>query len=261
VLYFVDTYANYYDTALAAALVSVLEHNGVSVYVHPAQLTSGMAMVSLGAVGRARLVADRNVEILAEAVRQGYHIVATEPAAVSCLLHEYPNLLDDDRSRLVADNVSEACTYLWRLHQDGKLRLDMKPIHMALAYHLPCHVKSLGVGTPGEHLLRLVPGLSVQPVQKGCSGMAGTYGLKRENYRSSLRAGLNLINELRLPQYQAATTECSTCKMQMEQGTTKPTVHPIKILAVAYGLIPPDRNPLAVRGQNLIVSNVDEDHD
>jgi len=29
--------------------------------------------------------------------------------------------------------------------------------------------------------------ISVQPINKGCSGMAGTYGLKRENFRHSIR--------------------------------------------------------------------------
>ena len=37
VLYFVDTYANYHDPQLAEALVAVLEHNGVAVYVPPNQ--------------------------------------------------------------------------------------------------------------------------------------------------------------------------------------------------------------------------------
>jgi Fe-S oxidoreductase len=77
--------------------------------------------------------------------------------------------------------------------------------------------------------------------------MAGTFGLKRENYRSSLRAGWGLISTLRKDEIQAGATECSACKMQMEQGTSKPTIHPLKILAMAYGLMPkapllPDEN-------------------
>ena len=112
VLYFVDTYANYHDPQLAEALVAVLEHNAVAVYVHPGQQASGMPMISLGALGQARKVAEHNVALLAEAVRQGYHIVATEPSAALALTHEYPALLDDDDARLVAANTSEACTYL-----------------------------------------------------------------------------------------------------------------------------------------------------
>ena len=64
--------------------------------------------------------------------------------------------------------------------------------------------------------------------------MAGTFGLKRENYRNSLRAGMPLITAVRDPAIQVGTTECSACKIQMEQGTTKPTIHPLKILAFAY---------------------------
>ena len=50
VLYFVDTYANHHDPKLAEALVAVLEHNGVAVYVPPNQYPSGMGMISMGAV-------------------------------------------------------------------------------------------------------------------------------------------------------------------------------------------------------------------
>jgi Fe-S oxidoreductase len=213
-----------------------------------------MAMISLGAVERAKRVAERNVALLADAVRQGYTIVATEPAAALCLKHEYLNLLDDEDVRLVADNTSEACTYLWRLHQSGKLELDLKPINSSLGYHQPCHLRALNVGAPGERLLRLIPGLAVQRVERGCSGMAGTYGLKRENYRSSLRAGWGLISALRDPAILLGATECSTCKMQMEQGTTKPTIHPIKVLALAYGLMPEVATLLTARGQDLVVT-------
>ena len=68
--------------------------------------------------------------------------------------------------------------------------------------------------------------------------MAGTFGLQRENYRNSLRIGRGLITALRSPNVQLGVTECSACKLQMEQGTTKPTLHPLKLLAIAYGLMP-----------------------
>ena len=254
VLYFVDTYANYHDPQIGEALVAVLEHNGVAVYVPPEQRASGMAMISMGAVDRARRLAVKNVALLAEAVRQGYQIVVTEPSTAICLTHEYPNILDDDDARLVAENTTEACTYLWRLHQQGILQLDLRPVNAALAYHMPCHIKALGVGSPSQNLLRLIPSLSVQRVEKGCSGMAGTFGIKRANYRTSLRAGWELISHMRTPGVQAGTTECSACKMQMEQGTTKPTLHPLKLLALAYGLMPEVASQLTARGTELVVT-------
>lgn len=254
VLFFVDVYANWHDVQLAEALVAVFEHNGVAVYVPPNQTQSGMAAISMGAVETARKFAVRNVQVLAEAVRQGYRIVTAEPAAALCLTHEYLNFLDDDDARLVADNTTEACTYLWRMHQEGQLELDLKPVNASLGYHLPCHLRALRVGMPGYQLLRLIPGLTVTQIGDTCSGMAGTYGLRRANYRSSLRAGWSLIASLRSPTIQMGTTECSACKMQMEQGTSKPTVHPLKMIALSYGLLPELASLLGRRSEELIVT-------
>jgi Fe-S oxidoreductase len=254
VFYFVDTYANYCDTQLAEAVVAILRHNGVAVYVHPRQRHSGMPMVAAGAIDRARRVAQRNVGLCAEAVRQGYTVVASEPTATLCLTREYPHLLDDEDARLVAAHSSDVCHYLWRRHQLGKLQLDLKPQHLVIGYHAPCHLLALEVGTPGQNLLRLIPGVSVHPIDCGCSGMAGTYGLKRANYRNSLRAGWGLISAIRDAKIQVGATECSACKMQMEQATSKPTIHPLKILALAYGLMPELAAQLTARGEKLVVT-------
>lgn len=254
VAYFVDTYANFHDVQLGQALVAVLEHNGIQVYVPPDQRQAGMAAISCGALDSARRLARHNLESLAEAVRQGYHIVATEPAAALCLIREYPNLLGDEDARLVAANTSEACSYLWKMHTMGQLHLDLKPINATLGYHAPCRLRALRVGAPGVNLLRLIPGLTVHVLEEGCSGMAGTFGLRRENYRASLRAGWNLICRLRDPSLQAGATECSACKMQMEQGTTKPTIHPLKLFALSYGLMPEAAALLTMPTQELIVT-------
>ncbi|MBL9091912.1 MAG: anaerobic glycerol-3-phosphate dehydrogenase subunit C [Planctomycetaceae bacterium] len=254
VLYFVDTYANYHDPLLAEAVVAILEHNGISVFVPPNQGQSGIAMISLGAAELARRTARENIAVLAEAVRQGYTIVTAEPSAALCLKVEYPQLIDDEDSRLVADNTMEACHYLWQLHTAGKLQLDLKPINAVVGYHQPCHMKALEIGSPGEHLLRLVPGLTVATVEKGCSGMAGSFGLKKENFRNSIRAGWDLISTVREADWNAGTTECSACKMQMEQGTSKPTIHPLKLLALSYGIMPELNDLLATRSQELIVT-------
>jgi FAD/FMN-containing dehydrogenase/Fe-S oxidoreductase len=127
VAYFVDLYANYHDPQLAEATVAVLKHNGVSVYVPQGQKQAGMAAIADGALDIARRFAEKNVAVLADAIRQGYHVIASEPAAAVCLQREYPQLLDDEDAGLVAENTSEVCSYLWRLHTVGKLQLDFTP--------------------------------------------------------------------------------------------------------------------------------------
>ncbi len=251
VLYFFDTFVNYFDPQLGLAAAAVLEHNGIGVYVHPDQMPSGMPMIATGALDHARIIAEHNVALLADAVRQGYHIVATEPSAAICLTYEYPRLVDDDDAKLVAANSSEACSYLWRLHQSGKLQLDLKPIYASLGYHMPCHMKALKVGSPGEQLMGLIPGVRLRHIEAGCSGMAGTYGLSSKHFRGSVRMGMKLFNRLRSTRIDVGATECSACKMHMEQGAEKPVVHPLKLLAASYDLMPEIKKKLATVNRDL----------
>ena len=254
IVYFVDAYANWNDVELGKSFVRVLEHNGIDVLVPSGQNVSGMSLVSEGAIVRAKKIAQKNVELLAEWVRQGYKIVTTEPSAALALKHEYLNLLDDQDATLVAENTIDATSFLLQLHLSGDLELDFRPVNAAIGYHLPCHQRALGEDIPAMKLLRLIPGLQVELIEKGCSGMAGTYGIKRKNYLRSLRIGFALINAMRSTDIIAGTTECSTCKIQMEQGTTKPTIHPIKILAMAYGLMPELDDLFSRRSGDMVVS-------
>ncbi|MFK7769952.1 MAG: anaerobic glycerol-3-phosphate dehydrogenase subunit C [Mariniblastus sp.] len=254
IVYFVDAYVNWNDVELGKAFVKVLEHNGIDVVVPPGQNVSGMSLISEGCVVRAKRLAQRNVELLAEWVRQGYKVVTTEPSAALALKHEYLNLLDDQDANLVSQNTIDATTFLLELHMAGDLELDFKPVNAAIGYHLPCHQRALGNEVPAMKLLNLIPGLHVELIEKGCSGMAGTFGIKRKNYMRSLRMGFALINAMRSTDIIAGTTECSTCKIQMEQGTTKPTIHPIKIMAMAYGLMPELEDLFNRRSGVLVVS-------
>ena len=68
--------------------------------------------------------------------------------------------------------------------------------------------------------------------------MAGTWGLQRKNYRNSLRIGWPMISAMRSSGAQLACTECSACKMQIQHGTDLQTLHPLKLLAYAYGRLP-----------------------
>jgi len=244
VLYFLDTVARRHDPGLAEAFVTLLERSGGGVFIDPRQVSAGMPLVSAGDVAAARRLATRNMRILAEAVRLGYRIVCTEPAAVTCIRHDYPRLVDDEDMGRVVDATCDAATFLWELHRDGRLPTPVQPIRDRVLYHTPCHVRVAGGASPAEQLLRLIPGMAVDATDRGCSGMAGTFGLARRHYRASLRIGLGLMAAVRSSGIDYGATDCSACRIQMEQGTDKPTVHPVKLLARACGLLP-ERRPTA----------------
>ncbi len=238
VVLFVDAFVNWNDPELGRALVAILEHNGISVTVPLNQKFSGLSLISAGAINAAKKIASANVAVLAEAVREGATVLTIEPAATLALQHEYLHILSDPDAKLVADHTFEATQFLWDLHCQGKLRTSFRETPIQLAHHLPCHQRATVAGNPGFELLKLIPQLQVTAVHKGCSGMAGMFGVFERNFRTAQRIGADLIREIRQDDYQAGTTECSSCRIQMEQDTDKPTVHPLKILARAYGLMP-----------------------
>ena len=87
-------------------------------------------------------------------------------------------------------------------------------------------------------MIRRIPDLDAEFINRGCSGMAGTFGLLRDNFRTSLRAGRGLLNRLGDSDLELGSSECSACRLQMEQGSPKRTLHPIKLLSLGYGLSP-----------------------
>lgn len=238
VVYFVDYFANFHDTELAEAFCRVLEHNGHRVYIPRSQTVSGMSMVSAADMDAARTVAERNLRELIEPAREGYPILCTEPSAALCLTREYPLLIRNEDAELIARETRDAGTFLLELHRRGKLRLDFSPLPIRIAWHTPCHIRALGPEAGLLELLRLIPGLTIVPLEKGCTGMAGTFGLAAQNFQQSLQIGAELMDAVRTVDAVAGTTDCSSCRMQMEQRASIPTIHPIKLLALSYGLMP-----------------------
>jgi Fe-S oxidoreductase len=238
VAYFVDVFANYNDPQIAEAVVAVLHHNAIEVYVPPGQVGSGMAPLTQGDLETAREMAQSNLRVLADLAREGYRIICSEPTAALMLRHDYLDILDDPDARLVANQTVELTTFLWELYCQKRLRTDFRPLKFCIGHHIPCHLKALGQPPAGPDLLALIPGVQVRTIDVSCSGMAGTFGLKAENYAVSLQAGQPMLEVLREPSVMFGSTECSTCRLQMEDGGKKRTLHPVQYLALAYGLMP-----------------------
>ena len=244
VVYFVDVFANYFDQELAESVVGVLRHAGVNVFVPTNQHDSGMPALVSGDIDYARELALKNLRVLGNAVRDGYTVVCSEPTATLMLQQEYLRLTDDLDAALVAANTLDIGAYLTGLEARGQLPKPDQPVRAKVGYHQPCHHRALEIGTPGLDLIRKIPEIDVEFIDRGCSGMAGTFGLHRDHFRTSLRAGRALLSRLSDADLQVGSTECGACRVQMEQSSTKRTLHPLKLLALSYGLSPSLRRQL-----------------
>jgi FAD/FMN-containing dehydrogenase/Fe-S oxidoreductase len=237
-VYFVDLYANYVEPQIAEATVAVLQHHGYDVFIPADQRSSGIEALVHGDVETARELAEKNLRLLVEAARAGWPILCSEPSAALMLKEDYRDLCSDDDARVVSEHTFELTSFLWQLHRDGRLRTDFQPLDVSLGHHVPCHVKALNGPIAGPELLGLIPRVRMHTIDVGCSGIAGTFGMKSANYHLSRMAGAAMLSELQRPRTLFGSTECSTCRLQMEDGTGKRTLHPVQYLALAYGLLP-----------------------
>jgi FAD/FMN-containing dehydrogenase/Fe-S oxidoreductase len=238
VAYFIDVFANYNDPAIAEATVAVLRHNGFDVIIPPDQVGCGMAALAQGDVENARSAARANLRQLVELAREGVPILCSEPSAALMLRKDYLDLLDDADAPLVSAQTVEATAFLGDLHAQGRLRTDLQPLRVGVGHHVPCHIKALGQRAVGPALLSLIPGMRVRTIDVSCSGMAGMFGFHKDNYEVSRAAGRPMFTELAHPGVLFGSTECSACRIQMEDGSGKRTLHPLQYLALSYGLMP-----------------------
>jgi Fe-S oxidoreductase len=225
---------NYNDPSIGRALVSILEHNRVEVDV-PEQKCCGMPAMDGGDMEAALAKARFNVTRLSEMIDKGYDVLVPSPTCGYVIKKEYPDLVGTDESENVAKHTFDASEFLIRLNREGNLDTSFKESPGDVAYHVPCHYKAQRIGNRYTELLRLAGG-RVKVVDKGCSGIDGTWGMKREHYLMSNKVAKGMLEEFSSSPDHQACTDCLLAGLQITEGTGKPVLHPLHLLARAYGL-------------------------
>jgi glycerol-3-phosphate dehydrogenase subunit C len=216
----------------------VLRHNGCEVIIAE-QNCCGLPMQSNVEFGAARGYAQANLRKLAPYVRQGYLIVGTSTSCSLALKHEYHSVLGlaGEDAELVAGATYDFFEFLQMLDAAGRLDTAFRTLPTRhLAYHAPCQFRAHGVGRPATDLLRRIPGVTIAETLADCCGVAGTYGLKAEKYAIARDVGQPLFDEVARSGAPGLVCDSETCRWWLEQHTGLPAVHPVEVLAEAYGL-------------------------
>ena len=239
VVYFHGCSTQYYEPRVGRAAVNVLEANGFEVIVPP-QNCCGLPLLSNGEFTAARRYHSSNVRKLVDFARKGIPIVGTSTSCTLTLKEEAPELLDmyDEDTMLVARQTYDLNEFLLLLLDDDRLNLEMRPVPLNLPYHVPCQYRAHRIGNPGVEILNLIPELHITQSHASCCGIAGTYGYKREKYAIAMQVGAPLfrfIEEFKSP---LAVCDSETCRWQISHATNIPAIHPVELLAFAYGFKP-----------------------
>ena len=235
VAYFVDSYANYNDHHIGWAVLKLLRANDIEVIL-PKQKPAPLPAIVYGDFRRAKKDLEYSIGYLAQAVREGYKIVCSEPSAALCLKDESKHFVSGPDAEVVADNTYELMSYLNTLADQGGLKKPDKQIEGEFSYHCPCHLFAIGGGKASIELFKKLCALEVTDLAAGCCGLAGTFGMQSKNYDLSEEISKPLRNAIAEKGVKNVLTECGACGMQIEHISQAKAIHPIKLLYNAYDI-------------------------
>jgi len=224
---------NYNQPEVGRDAVAVLEKNGVTVDCPP-QRCCGMPFLDGGDLVNARKAAEANVAALLPAVRRGAKVVVPGPTCSYMMKQEYGALVGTDAAREVAANTMDLFEFLAARDRAGKFDRAVTSAPGKVAYHVPCHLKAQNIGFKSRDVLRAV-GAEVTMVDK-CCGVDGTWGLKKQYFAESFKIAAPALSAFKAAQPATVVTDCPLAAIQIQQGTGLKPMHPVSVLAGAYGL-------------------------
>jgi Fe-S oxidoreductase len=236
VVLYLDLYAKYNAPEIAQAAVDVLEHHGYEVDIPEAPWCKSPAL-SEGAVAESRETATQVAAALAPFAFQEIPIVTVDASAALALREEFLQYVDTPETRAVARHTHEIGQFLMELKNQKKLKAPTTEVNVTLGYHQGCHQRALHIGTPGLELVRAVNGVKVTQINHGCCGNPSFWGHAKKNYDESMWIGKGLFEQISDTRkgIEYGLSESTCCKLQIEHGSKKQTLHPIQILAMSYG--------------------------
>ncbi|MGC8520443.1 MAG: heterodisulfide reductase-related iron-sulfur binding cluster [Steroidobacteraceae bacterium] len=235
---FTTCYGNRNEPELDEDLAAVFEHNGISVSLLAAEHCCGMPRLELGDLEAVARLKEQNIPQLLAAIDAGYDIVAPIPSCVLMFKQELPLMFPGEADvQRVARRIFDPFEYLMLRHRAGALRTDFKHPLGKVSYHVACHLRVQNIGLKTRDLLQLVPGTTVEPIER-CSGHDGTYGVKKEFRAASMKIGRPVISRVEASGAAHYASDCPMAGHQIESGLASGAApeHPLRLLRLAYGL-------------------------
>jgi Fe-S oxidoreductase len=241
---FTTCYGNRNEPELATDLVAVFNHNDIPVRLVPKERCCGMPRLELGDLKTVAAYKEENIPQLLAVIAAGFDIVAPIPSCVLMFKQELPLMFPDDPDvKAVAARIYDPFEYLMLRHKVGRLKTEFKTSLGKVSYHVPCHLRVQNIGLKTRDLLRLVPGTTVDVIER-CSGHDGTYAVKREFRAASEKIGKAVATRVQNAAPAHYTSDCPMAGHQIESllpagaGAAVATgpEHPLKLLRLAYGI-------------------------
>ncbi len=232
---FCDEYTNFNDTEIGIKAIKLLTKLGY-VVILPNHVESGRTFLSKGLLEDAKKVAQKNVALLKDVVKNDTPLIGIEPSAILSFRDEYP-LLVDKNEKSAAEKLAKNCFLIDEFIANeitaGRINKSSFTIETKIVkLHGHCHQKALSSVDFSKNMLSLPTNYTVEVIPSGCCGMAGSFGYEKEHYDISMNIGELVL----FPAVRNATAETiiaapgTSCRHQIHDGTKKEARHPLEIL-------------------------------
>ena len=228
VLLWDDTWTRYHGSAPGRAAVCVLEAMGFEVDLVEGRKCCGRPAASRGLLGEVRRLGEHNLRLLAGGDEP---VVFLEPSCHSVFVDEYRQL-----GLPCADEVAARCLLIedFVLGTVASGSPEWSETGRLVAVHGHCHTTALADPSSAVRLLEIVPGISVVPLETGCCGMAGAFGMVAANRDLSHRVAEPLVQAVtNLPPGAVVAAAGTSCRHQIQHLTGAEVLHPIEVVADA----------------------------
>ena len=232
VILWVDEFTQAHDPLLAEKACDVLSTLGFKAAV--VCISSGRAAISGGFLPEAKKLAKIAIDRLREAceVLPAAPLLGLEPSAVLSAVDEYVRLLPEEKAWISSKRIMTIDKFL----ADELPKLDransfFEPYEQDILLHVHCHQKSLESAGDTAFVLHILLRAKVERIKSSCCGMAGSYGMKKDNYEMSRKmAELVLLPKVRSFKGDVIIATGTSCRHQISDFSRRRSYHMIEIL-------------------------------
>lgn len=234
VVFFYGCFLNFNRPDIGTGIRTLLASLGLEV-VLPHQVCCGLPALGNGDIDLARRFATKNASILAEYIDKGYDVVYACTSCGLTLVHDYPGVLNVPSGKKIAENCYNVHEYILKLIDEGYANPSFGEVKRTLAYHVPCHLRAIGIGYPAARLFAKIPGLDFQVLDENCCGLSGSYGFKRKNQATAGKIATQAAAVIKATGAEAFVSDCGACRMQLGHYAGLPALDPSEILLESLG--------------------------
>jgi Fe-S oxidoreductase len=227
-----DTFVRYYEPKIGMAAVKVLEAAGFQVELPHGRRCCGRPAFSQGNLDEVERLGSYNLALLNKHA-DGSPILFLEPSCYSMFMEDYREL------RLAnADEIAGRCIllqeFIGELLEREPAALQFNARAEKILVHVHCHAKALARNQHLHTLAERLPERTVEIVNTGCCGMAGSFGMLESKYDLSLKVAEPLVQAVKHQPFGTTfVTSGASCRSQVSHLATVKTRHLAEVLADA----------------------------